>query len=162
MTVEIPLSQGFVAIVDDEDAPAVLAAGKWTAQARPWTVYARRNVRCEDGRQATLYLHTFLTGWSMVDHANRDGLDNRRANLRPATRSQNARNRTVRSDSVSGFKGVYWDARAQRWEARIYVAGRGIWLGRFDDLVDAARAYDAAAREHYGEYAWLNFPEVTR
>jgi hypothetical protein len=91
------------------------------------------------------------------DHHNGNGLDNRRANLRPATREENSRNsRKKRSPTSSRFKGVRKHKR--RWYASIWVGGRGIHLGSFTDEREAAAAYDQAARYHFGEFACANFP----
>jgi hypothetical protein len=91
-----------------------------------------------------------------IDHINGDGLDNRRANLRPATRAQNAANRRPRAGGSSRFKGVHWSKADNRWVARIHSGGRDITLGRFLGEYDAARAYNRAAVRVYGEFAYLN------
>lgn len=155
MTREIPLTQGFVALVDDEDYERVIAAGKWHASVEAHTVYARHKVR---GKQ--IRLHTFLTGWSLADHINGDGLDNRRANLRKATSVQNACNRRLSSENTSGFKGVSRKTGSARWTARIKTQGKAIHLGYFSTPQEAARAYDMAARELHGAFAHLNFPRI--
>jgi hypothetical protein len=94
----------------------------------------------------------------LVDHRNGDGLDNRRDNLRPATHSQNCYNRRkTRSKTSSRFIGVSF--HINRWRAYIRYKGKRIWLGRFANEIDAAKAYDAAAKKYYGEFARLNFPE---
>lgn len=156
MSVEIPLSRGFVAIVDDEDAERVLRH-KWSALPMGHTVYGQRSVKRPDGRWTTQKLHTFLTGFAITDHRNGDGLDNRRSNLREATQAQNLCNRRPRR-GPSGFKGVTWYARHSTWKAQITKAGKNYHLGYFADPAEAARAYDAAARDLHGEFASLNFP----
>jgi hypothetical protein len=161
VTVEVPLTRGLVAIVDDADGPTALAAGPWQALPSRNTYYARRAYRTAGGARAWQRLHTLLTGWPLVDHRNGDGLDCRRANLRPATVSQNGANATLRPDNRSGYKGVSRDQRRGLWTAELYADGRRHYLGRYADPADAARAYDAAARQHHGEFARLNFPEVT-
>lgn len=156
--VEIPLSRGLVAIVDAEDAERVLAEGKWHAAPSRRTFYARRNFWLGGGRYGSMMLHRFLTGWPLADHANGDGLDNRRQNLREATSRQNAQNRRLRSDSGSGYKGVNKSPRQQVWRAHILANGRRISLGAYDDPIEAARAYDIGARHFFGDFAALNFP----
>lgn len=157
---EIPLTGGFVAIVDEADYAAVMAAGPWHATPpRGGRVYAQRHVRGARRQKTTQKLHTFLTGWSEVDHRDRDGLNNRRSNLREATRTQNNANMRLRSDSTSGYKGVSWLTRERLWCARIHVHGRRIHLGGYHTAEDAALAYDRAAREHFGEFARVNFPD---
>lgn len=157
--IEIPLSQGLVALVDDEDADLVLSAGKWSAARRRNTFYAVRQARRPDGTKYILKMHRFLTGHERTDHRNGDGLDNRRSNLRHATNAENLRNRGATSQNTSGFKGVGLNQRSGRWRASIKIDGRQIHLGMHATPEDAARAYDAAARQHFGEFAWLNFPE---
>ena len=97
MTVAIPLSRGRFALVDDEDAERVIAAGPWHTRLAPRTAYARHN-HLVDGRFVTVLMHRFITGWEYVDHINGDGLDNRRANLRQATRGQNLANIGLKSN----------------------------------------------------------------
>ncbi len=89
-----------------------------------------------------------------IDHKNRDSLDNRFSNLRVATQSQNMANAKLRSDNTSGFKGVSrYGPCSHQWRVRLSVNKRPIEVGIFEDLEDARRAYIAAAREHYGEFA---------
>ena len=156
---EIPLSLGLVALVDDADYEAVMAAGPWSARPCGRTVYAQRARRLDDGRPTTEQLHTFLTGRPYVDHQNGDGLDNQRGNLRPTTHGQNMFNRRLYKNSTSGFKGVTRRRRDGRWQAQIQANKKHRHLGYFDAAEDAARAYDAAARELHGDFAQLNFPQ---
>jgi hypothetical protein len=156
---EIPLSQGMFALVDSEDAEAVLQH-KWYAHRDRRTFYVVRMVRRANGTQAKVRLHAFLTGWSLVDHINGNGLDNRRVNLRAATRSQNAANRGPTRDNTSGFKGVTWNKQARKWRAKVKADGMWRHLGYHVTAEAAARAYDAAARELFGEFARLNFPDA--
>jgi AP2 domain len=159
VTVEIPLTQGFVAVVDDEDAPRVLAAGKWHVVHGKRTHYGAKTYNLGGGKYQTVYLHTFLTDWPRVDHRNGDGLDNRRTNLRQATNVQNGANSRRRIDSKSGYKGVSWHTAGKAWCARITVERQTTYLGLFTDPRDAALAYDEAARELHGPFARPNFPE---
>lgn len=94
----------------------------------------------------------------VVDHINRDSLDNRKANLRPATRAQNVWNSTKRKGGTSRYKGVSFKKHNAKWIARIYTKGREIHLGCFENETDAAKAYDNAAKKYHGRFAALNFP----
>jgi hypothetical protein len=105
-------------------------------------------------------MHTLLTGWPKTDHRNGNGLDNQMLNLRPATDAENSRNRGPRPGSTSCYKGVNWYKRSGKWQAGVRYGGVTRHLGYFADETEAARAYDSAARVAFGEFAWLNFPEV--
>lgn len=156
----VPLSQGMFALVDDEDYDDVMAVGKWhvTHSGGPLsTFYARASFYDDSGRKYWNRMHRYLTAWPLVDHINGNGLDNRRSNLRKATSAENGRNRRRASNNTSGFKGVYLTRDV--WRALIWVEGRRRHLGLFATPEEAARAYDAAALEHFGEFAWLNFPD---
>lgn len=105
-----------------------------------------------------VYMHRAITKCSSlykVDHRDSDGLNNQRPNLRIATHNQNNHNRS--GWGLSPFKGVYMDRG--RWRARITFEGVCFPLGGFTKQEDAARAYDKAAHEKFGEFAYLNFPE---
>lgn len=91
----------------------------------------------------------------LVDHINQDTLDNRKSNLRLATRSQNMGNR-AKHMGKSKYKGVCWIEKRQRWIAQIFTDGKRRQLGRFETEVDAAMAYNKAASEFFGEFAYLN------
>ncbi len=159
---EVSFTRGFVALIDEGDATAVLGAGSWCANVQPGgLVYAVHAIKKADGRWTVQTMHSFLTGWSFVDHANGDALDNRRVNLRQAQKSTNGMNRGVPQNNTSGYKGVAWSKAARKWRAQIGINGEHRYLGVFQDPADAARAYDAAAIELHGPFARLNFPEVT-
>jgi hypothetical protein len=145
-----------VALVDDEDFDAVSAGGKWYAKPRHRTFYAARN-HWLNGKSIHVQMHGLITGLNFVDHANGDGLDNRRVNLRVADRSQNMMNRAMNLNNKSGFKGVHKDKT--RWRAGIQVDRRRISLGGFATPEEAARAYDVAALHYFAEFARPNFPQ---
>lgn len=157
MAVEIPLTQGYVTLVDDDDAERVRAF-KWQAFVRPGRVYAARTARYE-GERRTIYLHRWLMGASQgvqIDHKNRDTLDNRRStNLRLASCSENHANATGRG----GFKGVTFDKARNKWKSQVGFRGTHLNIGRFDTEIEAARAYDRMAAHLFGQFALLNFPE---
>jgi len=95
----------------------------------------------------------------LCDHINGNGLDNRAANLRPATVSQNLCNRRkTKANTRSKYKGLEWDKTQRKWKARIQHNGRKIYLGSFSNEIDAAKAYDEKARKLFKEFACLNFP----
>jgi hypothetical protein len=152
----VPLTRGLVALVDEGDYAHVIAGGSWSADRDHRTFYARRTDSVRRSRK--IAMHTFLTGWPLVDHINGDGLDNRRANLRPATDLQNRGNRRLSAHNTSGFKGVTWLQRERLWLARCWSDGKLHRLGYHRTAEAAAHAYDAAAREIFGEFAALNFP----
>ena len=145
------------AVTDDADIEAVTSI-RWSAVCYRGLWYARRNLYRSTGQKTTQNMHTLLTGCALTDHINGNGLDNRRDNLRPATTRQNQQNRRKRSAASSQFKGVYWFRLYGNWHAEIQVAGVPKSLGYFRNETDASHAYDAAAREHFGEFAALNFP----
>jgi hypothetical protein len=94
-----------------------------------------------------------------VDHIDDDPLNNRRSNLRIASRFQNLGNTRRRADNTSGFKGVSWSNRFRYWVASIGYAGAKRHLGCYPTAEQAAHAYDEAAREMFGEFARVNFPQ---
>lgn len=162
MTRTVQLTKGYAATVDDDDYERLVNEGSWCASEQKRRVYAVRGARHPSGVGRTVIpMHGFLTGWAFVDHINGDGLDNRRANLRPATKSQNTMNSPLRLDSTSGFRGVSFTPQTGRWRAVIKVNYKRLHIGYFDEPEDAARAFDAAARIHHGEFARLNFPQET-
>ena len=161
MTKKIPLSQGHVAVVDEVDYERV-ARYRWTVMKQKkkdgYRFYARRNYK-RGGKQQTEYLHRFVLGAApgqLVDHVNGDGLNNSRSNLRIATPSRNTANST-RNVGQSGYRGVWRREKDNCYEAGIRVSGRWKYLGQFNDAAAAAKAYDAAAREYFGDFAHLNF-----
>lgn len=159
MSREIPLTKGYVTIVDDEDYER-LSQRNWhvtiTQQCIPYAV--RKNSRRE-GQRRNIPMHREIMDAPQgmdVDHINRDSLDNRKCNLRIVDRRTNLMNTGVRKVNTSGYKGV--SHHAGRWRARIRAGeGRRLSLGYYDTPEDAARAYDNAARK-MGIVHGLNFP----
>ena len=155
----IPMTQGLVALVDEADAQRV-SLHSWyplrSSRSKYRTIYARAWI---SGK--TVLLHRLILNEpdSRIDHINGDGLDCRRSNMRPATNSQNLRNRGPNRGNTSGYKGVCWQQAEQKFAARIWVDGKIIHLGYFTDPIDAAHVYDGAACRLHGEFAWLNFPD---
>lgn len=94
-----------------------------------------------------------------IDHKNCDKTDNRLSNLRLASPAQNMQAARPKKGCSSRFKGVWWSSDAKVWVARIYVKRKGIYIGRFACEVEAAKAYDEAAKRLNGPFAYLNFPE---
>jgi len=150
--VMIPLTQGKYALVDEGDADWIVYFGKWHAARHGRTWYARRR---DQGSKRLVSMHALIAG-DHADHANRNGLDNRRVNLREATSSQNNANKGPASNNTSGYKGITWNRGARRWKAQIGIDGQRRYLGMFDDPAEAARTYNRAALEIFGEFAWLN------
>jgi hypothetical protein len=154
----IQLTQGYKALVDDEDYVRVTQF-KWHASVDKRkdgtikTVYAKRNVGKADGTRTTERLHYFILGIAGVDHEDHNGLNNQRHNLRPATGSENQHNRGKNRNSTSGYKGVTWNKHEEKWQARIQANGRKIQLGYFTDLIDAKEAAEAGYLKHHGRFA---------
>lgn len=147
-----------VALCDDEDYEGLLGYS-WSPARRGAITYAQTNVTTEDGRRTIQLMHRLIMGnpASRIDHHDRNGLNNQRSNLRLATGTQNLANQAKRDGLSSAYKGVCWAKRYNRWVAYIKVRGQRAHLGTFTDEVEAAKAYDAAAVEHFGEFALLNF-----
>jgi hypothetical protein len=161
--ITIPLiNSDEVTLVDVEDAE-VVAPYRWRVNATGYVVTTRRVSRDGLGPNS-IYLHRLIMGEPRgleVDHISRDRLDNRRRNLRPATRGQNASNTPANRTSVSGYRGVVWHGRgAKKWTARVQAEGRVYYLGYFNTAEEAARARDQKAQELHGDFVYLNFPTV--
>jgi hypothetical protein len=167
MPKEIPLTQGEIAIVDD-DMYDYLMQWKWCVS-RSGSVGRRKAdpyaVRREKGTTSSIRMHRVVAGalsGEQVDHINGNTLDNRRENLRRCTDGQNKRNMGGWTNSDSGHKGVAWNKALGKWVASITKDYKSIHIGVFDDKLEAARAYNEAAKFFFGEYARLNdVPDCT-
>lgn len=160
---------GFVALVDDEDYERC-AQHKWHVQISRVRSHGAISAYYAQGTPSQLpkgqfLLHRFILQISdplvKIDHRNGNGLDNRRENLRVSTCGQNLANRSKARKNTSGYKGVYRSGR--KWAAMISDGGHKVrTIGRFESREDAARAYDKAAFERWGEFARLNLPVATQ
>ena len=159
---QIKLTQGKVALVDDDDYNFLILFN-WSAHYKGNTFYAKTNIPRRGGGYTCLEMHQLILAKSLEfdtnglvsDHIDRDGLNNQKHNLRRVSKSLNIHNSRVRG--VSKYKGVCWQKSAWKWKAQIRVRGKLRYLGLFCDESEAASAYDAAAREVYGDNAILNF-----
>jgi HNH endonuclease/AP2 domain len=157
---EIPLTQGKVALVDDDDFDRV-ASMRWYAWRATW--HSKKGAVSEwwyalrkTPGGGVMGMHQMILGVKGVDHVNGNGLDNRRSNLRAATTSQNAMNRRPQGRHLKGVTRL----PSGRWQAGIKHEGRSLHLGMFATEVEAAAAYDAAARRLFGEFARTNDVEI--
>lgn len=162
MTINIPLTQGKTAMIDDADLD-IISPYKWYAMQVKNRFYAAAHIRYGKHHYRMILMHRLIMGAStgqQVDHINMDTLDCRRSNLRFCTNAQNQRNRAKHHDNTSGYKGVDWMKSRQKWRARIMIDRKEIHLGLFDDPIKAAEAYDKAAIEHHKSFARLNFTQI--
>lgn len=160
---KVPLNHGQFALIDDEDADRVLVyfwTYYWSEKHKKATAH---RTLWNKGKPTTVLLHRFVMNAPkgvQVDHIDRDGLNCQKSNLRFATNAQNHCNTIKKAGSTSRFKGVHFERRRQYYVANITVNRVAIHLGSFAKEEDAARAYDAKARELHGEFARLNFPNA--
>lgn len=165
---EVPLygkkAAGRVARIDGGDYDLVMqyrwfvTQGVATATRRPWGPYASTNTWI-NGQPGTLRMHVLIMGRPYIDHIDHDGLNNQRSNLRPATGTENAGNQRPRLSVTSSYKGVSRHSPTGKWQAGIQASGRKYHLGYFSSEIEAARTYDTAARELFGEFACTNFQD---
>lgn len=165
----IPLTQGRCALIDEVDFERVNQF-KWSALHTRNTWYAVRSIhghppgRTASGRlkKTMVYMHREILGVAesmLVDHIDRNGLNNVRSNIRAAGYSDNNANHKLRSDNRSGYTGVFWHGHVSAWWAYVNVKGTRHTAGYFATAMEAARARDALARVLHGEFARLNFPD---
>lgn len=144
--------------LDDADFDRITARRWQIHYSKSGKPYVRRSVYPRS-KPASILIHREVFGeipvGLCIDHINGDPLDNRRCNLRLATQSQNCANRS-KYRGTSGFKGVSQANHRTKWVATIFVNGKRIHLGCFDNPQDAAHVYDVAAIRHFGEFAYTN------
>lgn len=154
---EIPLTQGQVALISACDYE-IIAPYSWIAyferHAKSYYAYTKIGHK-------RVFMHNAIMpppeGFQ-VDHWDHDTLNNRRENLRFGNKFQQAQNRRKRSDNTSGYKGVFWFKGPRKWGVITALNGQRKYLGLYPTKEDAAHAYDDFAREHFREFALLNFP----
>lgn len=155
---KIQLTQGKVALIDDADFESA-SQFKWYAKKHRNTFYVRRNMTLDSGKRVTQCLHQFLIpGQLRIDHADGNGLNNSRSNIRLADAQQNKANSVKLAGCSSRFKGVCWYKPRHLWVAYIKVEYRALSLGYYESESDAAHVYDYAAKIYFGDFARLNFP----
>lgn len=144
----INLTQDKYTIVDDEDYE-YLNQWKWCINSNGYAI------RSEKGKHILMH-KVIINDKSNVDHINGDRLDNRRNNLRLATHKENMRNKNKINNTSSKYKGVTYNKRAKKWKSQITIDKNCIYLGLFENEVDAAKAYNIKAIELFGDFAKLN------
>lgn len=155
---KIRLTKNIYAVIDN-DMYAKLSKYNWRGvkAKEQWYAY------CLDDKGKVIYMHRQIMGLKRkdgkeVDHINHNTLDNRKQNLRICTHAENIRNQKIKRYS-SKYKGVYWDKFNKKWKVQIMYNYKNYNLGRYILEEEAAKAYDKAAKELFGEFALLNFPE---
>jgi hypothetical protein len=149
----IPLSNGMFATIDAVDVPLV-DGYDWTAAVRRNTIYVKR-ATLSKGVRKTILLHRVIAGTPDgmdTDHVNGNGLDNRRVNLRPATKIQNATNSRLCERNTSGLKGAMFYRANGKWRSQIVVNRRNIHLGYYATPEEAHAVYAKASAEMHGEF----------
>jgi hypothetical protein len=156
----IPLTQGQYAMVDDEDYD-YLIQWKWYAQYDKGKYYATRGYfDTRINNNSKIRMHNAIMNPPkniLTDHIDLNPLNNQRSNLRYAQKYENARNKSSKKNSTSKYLGVHWSTKEKRWCSQIRVNNKTKNLGRYKNEINAAKAYDTAAKIYFGEFANLNF-----
>lgn len=155
----IPLGGGYNATVDKIDYDR-FSAHRWGFNITRGRVYASRLERGE--KRVRIFMHREVLGLTQGDkiqgdHIDGNTLDNRRQNLRPASHGQNQHNRKIQRNNTTGYKGVWFIKSRGQYRAVVKYRNKQYQVGYFTDPIQAARAYDAKARELFGEFARTNF-----
>lgn len=157
MTKEVQLTQGKVALVDDEDFDLV-SQHTWHARKHGKTFYAFHRDYSECTKGKDIKMHIFMTGKRGLDHADRNGLNNQRYNLREATSSEQNVNKEYSHTNV--YRGVSFNTATKKFMARVQKNKVSHYGGLWDTALEAALKYDSMAYELFGEFAYLNFPDI--
>ena len=154
---EIQLTQGKVALVDDEDFE-YLNQWKWYARKCRDKFYAQRHIKV-NGNDTTIPMHRQIINpikGMVIDHINRDTLNNCKDNLRECTNGENMKNRSIYKNNKSGYKGIRFIEKSKKWVVVITNNTKKIHIGYFVHLKNAIKAYNKAAVKYHGEFANLN------
>lgn len=145
----IPLSKGLSALIDEDDYH-IVSKYKWHSSQG----YAAATL-INEGASTSILMHRLILNpppGYVVDHINGTRSDNRRSNIRICSHAENLCNRPMQANNTSGYKGVSWSKRKQKWQALIESKGRQIHLGYYDNKIEAAAAYAEAAKSIHGQY----------
>lgn len=175
----IELDKGMHTLVDDEDYDYLMQWNWYVKIVKgcKGTAYAARSAptnrrsKPKPGRPngtiitVTIRMHRLLLdppkGLS-VDHKDRNGLNNQKSNLRICTWKDNSANTGPRNTNTSGWKGVSFmpNRNIKPWRATLREGSKSLLAKNYSTAIEAALAYDLAAREHHGEFAYQNFPGI--
>lgn len=146
----VTLTKGYTSVIDAADV-SLVEGYNWTAlETKTDVVYA-----CRGNGKKVIYMHREILNPpddKVVDHKDRDGLNNRRNNLRECSKTENAYNVKKHKDNSSGYKGVTWDKSRGKWKSQLSLSGKNTFLGRFDTPEEAFRVYCEANEKYHKEF----------